>query len=148
MPELTIQPTAKFLKAGVIATLVLIIGLDLGYLVFASSIGAAWLTAVPFLLLIFPAMKAARRRFTKTTIVGDRMRHETGITTKSTRNIQMSKIQDVRVDQRLMQRIFNVGDLSIETAGESSRLTIHNVDAPQALADEIMNRVQKGPITA
>jgi hypothetical protein len=42
------------------------------------------------------------------------------------------------------QRVFNVGDLSIETAGESSRLTVHNVDDPQALADELLNRSQKG----
>jgi uncharacterized membrane protein YdbT with pleckstrin-like domain len=48
------------------------------------------------------------------------------------------------VDQRLAQRMFDVGDLSIETAGEASRLTIANVDSPQALADEIMNRAQKG----
>jgi hypothetical protein len=37
-----------------------------------------------------------------------------------------------------------VGDLSIETAGETSRLTIRSVDDPQALADDIMNRAQKG----
>jgi uncharacterized membrane protein YdbT with pleckstrin-like domain len=103
--------------------------------------------AIPWLLLLWPAVRALRRRLTKTTIAGDRLRYETGVASKSTRNIQLSKIQDVRVDQRLQQRIFNVGDLSIETAGESSRLTIHNVDDPQALADEIMNRVQKGPTT-
>jgi uncharacterized membrane protein YdbT with pleckstrin-like domain len=66
------------------------------------------------------------------------------VTAKTTRNIQISKIQDVRVDQRMSQRMCNVGDISIETAGESSRLTVHNVDAPQALADEILNRAQKG----
>ena len=44
------------------------------------------------------------------------------------------------MDQRLAQRLWNVGDLSIETAGEASRLTIHNVDNPQALADDIMTR--------
>jgi hypothetical protein len=44
----------------------------------------------------------------------------------------------------MSQRMCNVGDLSIETAGEASRLTVHNVDDPQALADEILNRAQKG----
>jgi hypothetical protein len=48
------------------------------------------------------------------------------------------------VDQRLTQRLWKVGDLSIETAGETSRLTICNVDDPQTLADEIMNRAQMG----
>ena len=46
--------------------------------------------------------------------------------------------------QRMMQRVFNVGNLSIETAGEASRLTLVNVDDPHKLADEIMNRSQAG----
>ena len=33
------------------------------------------------------------------------------------------------------QRIFRVGDISIETAGETSRLTIPDVDDPQTIAD-------------
>ena len=66
-----------------------------------------------------------------------------GVASRSTRNIQLSKIQDVRVDQGVGQRLFGVGNLAIETAGESSRLTLFNVDKPQELADEIMNRVPK-----
>jgi uncharacterized membrane protein YdbT with pleckstrin-like domain len=144
--DLTIQPTAKFLKAGVILTVLIILAAEIAYLTVLGGHPGWWL-AIPWLLLLWPAVRALRRRLTKTTIAGDRLRYETGVASKSTRNIQLSKIQDVRVDQRLQQRIFNVGDLSIETAGESSRLTIHNVDDPQALADEIMNRVQKGPTT-
>ncbi|MBZ5586785.1 MAG: PH domain-containing protein [Acidobacteriia bacterium] len=99
---------------------------------------------LPLLILLWPAERWMRRRFTKAVITGDRLRYETGILTRSTRNIQLSKIQDVRVDQRLAQRLFDVGNLAIETAGETSRLTLPNVDQPQSLADEIMNRAQKG----
>ena len=144
MPDLTIQPTAKFIKGGAILAILVVVALEIAYLTVWSGIAGWWL-ALPFLVLLWPAVRALRRRLTKTTIAGDRLRYETGVTTKSTRNIQLSKIQDVRVDQRLLQRIFNVGDLSIETAGEASRLTIHNVDDPQGLADELMNRVQRGP---
>jgi hypothetical protein len=49
------------------------------------------------------------------------------------------------VDQRIAQRLWNVGNLSIETAGGASRLVIPNVDNPQALADDIMTRAQNGP---
>ncbi len=140
MPELTIQPTAKFLKAGLVLSIVVAIGLMvLWYIYLTPSIAMA----SPLILLLWPALKAMGRKFTRTTITGDRLRYETGITSKTTRNIQLSKIQDVRVDQRLMQRLFNIGDLSIETAGETSRLTIPDVDSPQSLADELMNRVQQ-----
>jgi uncharacterized membrane protein YdbT with pleckstrin-like domain len=143
--ELTIQPTAKFLKAGAILAGIVFLGLEIGCLLsWNAAAGTSLIMVAPPLILIWPAMRAFRRRFTRTVISGDRLRYETGVAGKTTRNIQLSKLQDVRVDQRMMQRIFNVGNLSIETAGEASRLTILNVDSPQSLADEIMNRAQKG----
>jgi uncharacterized membrane protein YdbT with pleckstrin-like domain len=143
--DLTIRPTAKFLKTGAILAGLVFVGLEVECLLsWNNAVGSQLLMIAPVLILLWPAMRAMRWRLTKTTITGDRLRYESGIAAKTTRNIQLSKLQDVRVDQRLMQRIFNVGDLSIETAGEASRLTIPNVDGPQALADEIMNRAQKG----
>jgi hypothetical protein len=47
------------------------------------------------------------------------------------------------VDQSLKQRMAGVGTLSIETAGEASRLVIHDIDQPQPLADEIMHRAER-----
>jgi len=143
VPELTIRPTVKFIKVGAILTAIVIAGLDLLYWTQAGG-AQLWLMALPALLFCWPASRWFRRQYTKTTITGDRLRHEVGVATRSTRNIQLSKIQDVRVDQGMVQRLFDVGNLSIETAGESSRLTLFNVDKPQALADEIMTRAQKG----
>ncbi|HEY2015653.1 MAG TPA: PH domain-containing protein [Bryobacteraceae bacterium] len=146
--ELTIRPTAKFINAGWVLAGIVLLGLEVGCLISWNAIVGSWVMLVPLLVLLWPAMRALRRRLTQTVISGDRLRYETGLATKSTRTIQLSKVQDVRVDQRLLQRVFSVGDLSIETAGEASRLTIHNVDNPQALADEIMNRAQRGTATA
>lgn len=145
MSDLTIKPTAKFLKAGTVIAVLMFLALEYGCLTsWNEKAGSSWLMVLPALILLWPASRALRRQWTKTTISADRLRFETGALSKSTRTIQLSKLQDVRVDQGLMQRIFGVGDLSIETAGEASRLTIRNVDSPQALADEIMNRAQKG----
>jgi uncharacterized membrane protein YdbT with pleckstrin-like domain len=143
--DVTIKPTTKFLKAGTLVVVLVFLALEAGcYLSWNAQVGSDWLMILPALLLLWPAARALRRQLTTTTITGDRLRYETGGFAKSTRTIQLSKLQDVRVDQRFMQRIFGVGDLSIETAGEASRLTIHNADNPQALADEIMNRAQIG----
>ncbi|HEY1340355.1 MAG TPA: PH domain-containing protein [Bryobacteraceae bacterium] len=144
MSDLTIRPTAKFIKAGLIAAGVVFLGLEIAYFAAWRDSLSAVFAAVPPLILLWPAVRAIRRHYTKATMIGDRLRYESGITTRSTRNIQISKIQDVRVDQRVMQRLWNVGDLSIETAGETSRLTLANVDDPQRLADEILNRAQHG----
>ena len=142
MTDLTIRPTAKFIKAGAILAAVIFLGLEIAYFVYWSDKPRA-LLLLPPLVFVWPGVRAIRRHFTRTVISGDRLRYEVGMTTKSTRTIQLSKIQDVRVDQRLIQRLFNVGDISIETAGESSRLTLFNVDDPQKLADEILARAQR-----
>ncbi|MBA0087428.1 MAG: PH domain-containing protein [Acidobacteria bacterium Pan2503] len=85
-----------------------------------------------------------RRLFTRAVVSGDRLRYEIGATSKSTRNIQLTKVQDIRVDQSFLDRLLDIGNISIETSGETSRLTIANVDRPQAVADELMNRSQDG----
>ena len=149
MPDLTVRPTAKFLKAGAILAGLVFLGLEILCLAsWNTAVGSSLIMIPPVLILVWPAARAFRRQYTKAVISGDRLRYESGITSKSTRTIQLPKVQDVRVDQRLAQRIFNVGDISIETAGEASRLSIPNVDNPQELADEILNRSQKGAAQA
>jgi len=148
VPDMVIRPTVKFVKAGAIAASIVFLALEVGCLISWNHAVGTWIMALPPLILIWPAARAMRRRLTTTTVTEDRLRFESGLATKSTRTIQLAKVQDVRVDQRVPQRIFDVGDLSIETAGEASRLTIHNVDHPQQVADEIMNRAQRGAISA
>lgn len=143
MPDLIILPTAKFIKVGAVLAAIVVIGLEILYWTQWND-GPRWVMALPPLLMLWPALRYFKRQYTKATVTGDRLRYESGMASRSTRNIQLSKIQDVRVDQGVMQRMFGVGSLSIETAGEASRLTLLNVDKPQELADEIMNRVPKG----
>jgi putative membrane protein len=140
MPDVVIRPTAKFLKAGAALAVLAVVALEI--LIMTTWTGTSLLMLAPVLILLWPAMKALERRFTRAVISGDRLRYETGFTSKSTRTIQLTKVQDVRVDQGMMQRIFNIGDISIETAGETSRLSIANVDNAQELADDILNRAQ------
>jgi uncharacterized membrane protein YdbT with pleckstrin-like domain len=140
MEDTVIRPTLKFIKLGYAVVVLLII---------AGIVGASMLPvddaqyrpfviAVPVLLLLWPVRRHMLRQFTKATIAGDRLRYEVGMFGKTTRNISLPKVQDARVDQTMTQRMFGVGNLAIETAGEASRLTLHNVDDPQQVADEIL----------
>jgi uncharacterized membrane protein YdbT with pleckstrin-like domain len=74
-----------------------------------------------------------------TLIVSDgRLRYESGLLSKTTRSVELAKLQDVRVDQTLGQRMLNIGDLSFETAGGGSRIVIVSIDHPQQAADRIL----------
>ncbi len=141
MSEQVIRPSLKFIKAGYTAVVLLIAAAVVAHTQFLKE-QPPWLPAVAVLFLIWPIQRHLKRQFIKTSIGEDRLRHEAGFFSKSTRTIQISKIQDVRVDQSLGQRILSVGNLSIETAGETSRLTLQNIDHPQAVADGILDMLQ------
>jgi putative membrane protein len=104
-----------------------------------------WWLVFPALILVYATFLQIRRRFTVMTVLGDKLRYETGVLSKSTRNIVVTKVQDVRVEQTLAQRMMRVGDLSIETAGETSRLTILMIDNPQEVADQLLDASHEGP---
>src|SRR5580693_6864780 len=141
MEDAVIRPTMKFIKLGYAAVILLIVAGVIGFSMISQDSewkSRPWIMAAPAVLLIWPIRRHVAQRFTKATIAGDRLRYEVGAMRKSTRNISLPKVQDARVDQSVTQRMFGIGDLSIETAGESSRLTIRNVDRPQRVADEIL----------
>ena len=139
MAPTVIRPSFKFIQFGFIVVIVLVIGAAVVHYEYLKPQGQPpWLPAIAALLILWPLAKALRRRFTKIVIEGERLYYEQGALSKQTRIIQIPKIQDVRVHQSLGQRMLGVGDLSIETAGEASRLTIGNIDRPRALAEQIL----------
>src|ERR1700757_3957942 len=134
MPEIVVRPTTKFIKAGFVLVLLLVIAVFLLHARFLEDQPwSRWLPLVAAVFLLWPIERLIRRQAVKLTITGDKLRYESGFLATSTRIIQLPKVQDVRVNQSLLQRILGVGDLAIETAGESSRLMIHNIDRPHAL---------------
>ena len=142
MEDRVIRPTMKFIGLGYAVVLLVIV---LGAILFFTMIppdnewrDKPWIMAVPAVLLIWPIRRHIAQHFTKATIAGDKLRYEVGALGKTTRNISLPKVQDARVDQSVIQRMFGVGNLAIETAGEASRLMIRNVDRPQQVAEEIL----------
>jgi uncharacterized membrane protein YdbT with pleckstrin-like domain len=141
MEDTVIRPTLKFIKLGYAVVLLLIVAGAIGFSMIPQDSewkDRPWIMAVPAVLLLWPIRRHIARQFTKATIAGDKLRYEVGALSKSTRNVSLPKVQDARVDQSMVQRMFGVGNLSIETAGEASRLTMRNVDRPQQVADEIL----------
>lgn len=144
MPDIVIHPTRKWVKFQYTAVFVL---LCVCVFLWNNYDLPSWLLIIPCVLFVFPITGGLKRRFTKMTISGDRLRYDTGILTRSSRTIQLHKVQDVRVDQTLFQRLTSVGTVSFETAGETSRLVFPNVDDPQGVADAIVEAAQSAPST-
>ena len=66
------------------------------------------------------------------------LRYRHGFLVQTTRAMELRKIQDVRVERTLVQRMWGIGTLILESAGESSRLVVADIDNPQRAADAIL----------
>ena len=119
--------------------------------ILAGAIAAYWLGAsdppevpvwapllAPAVLLILTAIRHLQRRTTSLDVQGDRLRYEAGLFSKTSRIMELAKVQDVRYDQTLGQRMINTGDLSLETAGETSRIVMASIDRPKDVAEHIL----------
>ncbi len=142
MEDLVVRPTLKFIQAAYIAVLVI---LAAGFLAryYYEPKWPLWTPLALAVLLLWVFTRHVRRMSHKLTISVEKLIYEEGLLGKSTRTIQLAKVQDVRVDQSLFDRMFGVGRLSMETAGGSSRLTMAPIDRPHQIADEITNRSEK-----
>ena len=149
MSEMIIRPSMKFIYMGYTVVFLIVVAsvVAMERIQMPSQIPLAlqpWLPWLPALLLLWPVKRHFRNRLTKMTILDDRLRYESGLLSRTTRTILISRVQDVTVHQRIGQRIFGVGDVSIETAGEASRETIFNIDRPKEIADHINEHSQRG----
>jgi uncharacterized membrane protein YdbT with pleckstrin-like domain len=140
--DFTIQPTLKFIKAGAIAAALAFLALEILYLVEWRSDLPAWVMALPPLILLWPLLRWLKWRTKRIVVTGDRLRYEEGFVSRGTRSLELSKLQCVNVHQSMMQRVFSVGDIAFETAGQGTWTPMRHVDNPQQIADELMNRGQ------
>ena len=78
-------------------------------------------------------------------IYGDRIEIERGILRKNTREIFLSDIRAVDVNQNLIQRLFNVGDVLIETEGSSDvdEPVVHGLPEPMKIESLIHQQRRK-----
>jgi uncharacterized membrane protein YdbT with pleckstrin-like domain len=143
--DFTIRPTLKFIKAGAIAAALVFLALEIAYLAEWRDQAPTWVMALPPLILLWPLVRWLRWRAVRIVVTADRLRYETGLLSRDARNLELSKLQCVNVHQSMMQRLFNVGGIGFETAGQGTWTPMRHVDSPHQLADELMNRAHGGP---
>jgi uncharacterized membrane protein YdbT with pleckstrin-like domain len=145
MADLIVRPSVKaILPAYGIGTIVLIAGILLPVLGVAPHF---WFVAIipGIVYTTATSFRHVALLMNKLTISADRLHQETGFLAKQTHTIDLAKVQDVKVDQSVKQRLMNIGAITVETAGGGSRISIDNVDSPQKIADEILSRSKHVP---
>ncbi len=90
------------------------------------------------LLLVFPLRLYLRSLVSSLKVENGMVRLRTGILTEHVTTMALERLQEVSVRRTLWQRLWGTGDLHIESAAESSGITMADVDDPQSVADRIV----------
>jgi len=142
----TIRPSMKTVWLVYGLVIVIIAACFWAYFTYADD-KPRWLLVIPFAALITPVNMHLQRRRISLRFQDDHLILETGFLSRTRRTVDTAKIQDVTVRQTLGQRLMGVGDLMLESAGESGRMAIANLDRPRDIADAIINSSKRAPDT-
>src|SRR6059058_2140468 len=141
----TVRPTMLFIKIGyvtaVIGSVLLIVLLNM-----IKFIDIPLFISVPvaLALLLIPAYYHLKRNMVRYTLTESRIEIDYGLIARTTRNIPLSKVQDVTVSASIPQRILGFGDVVVDNASEIGGSTaLHNINSPRHHADLILRQLRQ-----
>ena len=142
----TVRPTLLFVKLGYL--LAALAGLALIALVATfDRQGYVPLTLlIPFALalLLIPAFYHLKRNTLRYTLTDAKIEIDEGFISRTTRNIPLSKVQDVTVKATVSQRLLRFGDLVVDNSGAEGGVTVfHNIPDPRRHADQILRELRR-----
>jgi uncharacterized membrane protein YdbT with pleckstrin-like domain/RNA polymerase subunit RPABC4/transcription elongation factor Spt4 len=141
----TVRPTLLFVKIGYVAAIVGAVALTI-LLAMISFIDIPIYLSLPIALalLLIPAYYHIKRNMVRYTLTDSKVEIDYGLVARTTRNVPLSKIQDVTVTASIPQRILGFGDVVIDNASEFGGSTIlHNINNPRHYADLVLRELRR-----
>lgn len=141
----TARPTLMFIKLGYAAA---VIGAIVLTILLAMIPGGyvPWYFSLPVALglLLIPAYYHLKRNMIRYTVTDSKIEIDYGLIARTTRNIPLSKIQDVTVSASIFQRVLGFGDLVVDNASEAGGMTVlHNINNPRHHADLLLRELRR-----
>lgn len=138
----TVRPTMLFIKIGYALAALAAIGL----VVLLAMIPVSVYISIPLALslLLVPAYYHLRRNMVRYTLTDSKIEIDTGLIARTTRNIPLSKIQDVTVSASIPQRLLGFGDVIVDNASElGGKTLLHNISNPRHYADLLLRELRR-----
>src|SRR5438132_14262096 len=140
-----VRPTMLFIKIGYGVAILGAILLTI-LLAMIKIVDIPWYVSLPVALglLLIPAYYHLKRNMIRYTVTDSKIEIDYGLIARTTRNIPLSKIQDVTVSASIFQRILGFGDVVIDNASEVGGTTIlHNINNPRQHADLLLRELRR-----
>lgn len=140
----TVRPTLVFIKLGY--ALAIIGAIALVFLLALINVPPYISIPMALALLLIPAYYHIRRNMIRYTVTDSTLEIDTGLLARTTRNIPLSKIQDVTVSATIPQRILGFGDVVVDNASDIGGSTIlHNINNPRHYAEQLLRQLRRRP---
>ena len=138
----TVRPTMIFIKTGY--ALAVVAGVALVFLLATLGLSASISIPLALALLLIPAYYHIRRNMVKYTVTDSKLQIDTGLIARTTRNIPLSKVQDVTVSASIPQRLLGFGDIIVDNASDFGGQTVmHNISSPRHYADLLLRELRR-----
>jgi membrane protein YdbS with pleckstrin-like domain len=138
----TVRPTMIFIKTGY--ALAVIGGIALVFLLASIGVPAYISVSLALALLLIPGYYHVKRNMIRYTVTDAKLEIDTGLIARTTRNIPLSKIQDVTVSASIPQRMMGFGDIIVDNASEIGGTTVlHNISTPRHYADLLLRQLRR-----
>jgi membrane protein YdbS with pleckstrin-like domain len=138
----TVRPTMIFIKAGY--ALAVVAGIALVFLLASIGVPASISIPLALALLLIPAYYHIRRNMIRYTVTDSKLQIDTGLIARTTKNIPLSKVQDVTVSASIPQRMMGFGDIIIDNASEiGGSIVLHNISSPRHYADLLLRELRR-----
>ena len=138
----TVRPTMIFIKLGY--ALAVVGAVVLVFLFALINVPAYISIPLALALLLIPAHFHIKRNMIRYTLTDSKIEIDTGLVARTTRNIPLSKIQDVTVSASIPQRLLGFGDLIVDNASELGGTTVlHNISKPRHYADLLLRELRR-----
>jgi uncharacterized membrane protein YdbT with pleckstrin-like domain len=140
----TVRPTLIFIKLGYALAVLGAIGLV--FLLALINVPPYISIPLALALLLIPTYYHIRRNMVRYTVTDSTLEINTGLIARTTRNVPLSKIQDVTVSATIMQRILGFGDVIVDNASDIGGSTVlHNISNPRHYADQLLRQLRRRP---
>ncbi|HYW73549.1 MAG TPA: PH domain-containing protein [Pyrinomonadaceae bacterium] len=141
----TARPTMLFIKIGYVAAVLGAILITV-LLAMVRFIDIPWFISLPIALslLLIPAYYHLKRNMVRYTLTDSKIEIDYGLIARTTRNILLTKVQDVTVSASITQRILGFGNIVIDNASEiGGKTTLHNINNPRHYAELILRQLRQ-----
>jgi membrane protein YdbS with pleckstrin-like domain len=138
----TVRPTMIFVKVGY--ALAVLGGIALVFLLASIGVPAYISVLLALALLLIPGWYHIKRNMIRYTVTDSKLEIDTGLIARTTRNIPLSKVQDVTVSASIPQRLMGFGDIIVDNASEvGGTIVMHNIGNPRHYADLLLRELRR-----